>query len=276
MDICSNDNKPSLTIIILNYNTADLTLALVDALWEGVQARGWQLLVVDNASADNSYALIATAFPQLTLIASPLNRGFAHGNNLGLAQARGEVIALLNSDVLISVEQLEQLRTYLQRNPTIGALSPGLLTRTGQAQAFAFGQDPTLGYLLRRALQATLWKRSLHNWQTAHPLDVEWVSAACFFVKREVIEQVGGLDDRFFLYFEDNDWCRRIRQAGWRVVYTPDVWITHLGGSSQPERALANQHYYASLYAFHRKHYSRFSAELLRIAWRLYQQVRRV
>jgi len=105
-----------------------------------------------------------------------------------------------------------------------------LRTANGEDQAFAYGDDPTLTYLLRRGSRALLRREPLHGWDVDQPIETQWVSGACVAVRREVIEQVGLLDERFQLYFEDNDWCWRIRQTGWKVIYDPRFTVTHLGG----------------------------------------------
>jgi GT2 family glycosyltransferase len=104
-------------------------------------------------------------------------------------------------------------------------------------------------------------------------IDVEWISGACFCTRRSVVDEVGLLDDRFFLYFEDNDWCLRIRQAGWRVVYNPSWAVVHLGGGSQPERRGSNLLYYDSLLYFYQKHYHWWQTQILRVAIAVYRRL---
>ena len=201
------------------------------------------------------------------------NRGYAAGNNRGLAIATGEAVVLLNSDVLVDGAQLQPLVDLLEEKPPVAAVSAGLRTATGQAQAFAYGDDPSPFYLLRRGLGRLLHLPPLHNWAVDEPLTVDWVSGACLCVRREVIEQIGGLDENFFLYFEDVDWCKRMRKAGWQVVYNPCVQVVHLGGQSQPDRRVANQHYNESLGYFYRKHYGPVWAVLMNGALALYTRL---
>jgi len=261
---------PPVSIVLLTYNTRDLTLESLDRLYTESLSHDWQLVVVDNASTDGSADAIERAFPDIILVRLGENRGYAAGNNRGLARATGAAVILLNSDVHASVDQLQALADYLGTNPNVAAVSAGLRTAKGEAQAFAYGSDPSLLYLLRRGLGRLFRLPPLHNWAVTEPLIVDWVSGACLCVRREVITQIGGLDEGFFLYFEDIDWCRRMRIAGWQIVYNPRVQVVHLGGQSQPERRAANRCYNESLRYFYDKHYGRAWAAVIGMALAVY------
>ena len=265
--------RPPVSIILLNYNTRDLTLASLARLVPVASRLGWQVIVVDNASTDGSADAVAAAFPTVTLLRLTENRGYAAGNNRGLEVATGKAVILLNSDVLVGVAELQALVDYLDTNPEVGAVSAGLRTATGEAQAFAFGDDPSPFYLLRRGLGRLFRLPALHNWAVTEALAVDWVSGACLCVRREVIEQIGGLDETFFLYFEDVDWCKRMRLVGWRVVYNPLVQVIHLGGQSQPARWVANRHYSESLRYFFHKYYGPVPTGLLSVALTVYTRL---
>jgi hypothetical protein len=153
----------------------------------------------------------------------------------------------------------------MDAQPGAGACSPQLLRPDGSPQPYTFGDDPSLKYLLRRGLNRLLRHRYLHNWATDAIQEVDWVSGACLMVRRQAIDQVGGLDENIFMYFEDNDWCLRIRQAGWKIYYNPQVSITHLGGQSLAQNPAARRGYYRSLDYFYTKHYGSFTRFLLRV-----------
>ena len=248
--------------IILSYNTRDLTLDCLARFTPALSAAGWQIIVVDNASTDGTAAAVRRAFPAVQVIIAPTNRGYAAGNNLGLAAARGEMVILLNSDVIVTPAVLTSLVDRLPRQPALGALSAGLGTATGAAQAHAFGRDPTLGVLLRRNLARLRGRAESERWDIDRPIAVDWVSGACLAVRAAAIAQAGLLDERFFLYFEDVDWCRRFRAVGWRVVYDPTVTVTHLGGASQTQTAGGSPHYDHSLIVYTRKHSGALPAAL--------------
>jgi GT2 family glycosyltransferase len=151
----------------------------------------------------------------------------------------------------------------MEARAEVGACSPRLLRPDGAPQPFAFGGDPTFKYLLARGLNRLLFRRYLHDWATNTPQEVDWVSGACLLVRRQTVERVGGLDENIFMYFEDNDWCLRIRQAGWKICYNPQVSIIHLGGQSLARNPTARQAYYRSLEYFYSKHYGRTARLLL-------------
>ena len=246
---------PPVSVIVLSYNTRDLTLTCLEQFTPDALSAGWQVIVVDNGSQDDTASAVSRMFPQVEVVCSQENRGFAAGNNLGLRRAEGKAVILMNSDVLASFAVLAALPRFLDQHPQVGALSPQLRTRSGAPQAFAYGCDPKPGYLLRRGLHRLLGRGALHDWAVTSPIEVDWVSGACMGVRRAAIEQVGLLDEQFFLYFEDNDWCLRMRKAGWKVMYVPTLAVVHLGGQSEPERPIASRHYRDSLRYFYQKHY---------------------
>jgi hypothetical protein len=261
---------PPASVLILTYNTRELVLRCLESFCAEVLRDGWQVIVVDNGSTDGTAPAIAERFPDVEVVRSEENLGYAAGNNRGLQRAIGHCVILLNSDVIASPSALRALCRYLEAHPRVGAVSAGLRAADGRPQAFAYGGDPTPVYLLRRGLHRLLGKGPLHSWDVSEPIEVDWVSGACLAVRHAVIEQVGFLDERFFLYFEDNDWCLRMRQAGWRVVYDPSVTVTHLGGASEPQRFAANRIYYDSMVAFYRKHYGPLCSLVLRLPLTVY------
>lgn len=265
-----SDTAPSAAVILLNYNTCQLLLASLHRICADLLAMGWQVIVVDNGSSDGSAQAVAEHFPQVTLVVSAKNVGFAAGNNLGLQQARGDAVILLNTDVIVTPPQLQALVDFLRHQPDVGAVSPGLRTVDGEPQSFAYGSAPAPLYLVQRGLRRSRRRRPLHDWAIRAPIDADWVSGACLAVRTTAYRQVGGLDERFFLYFEDVDWCTRIRQGGWRVVYNPTIQVIHLGGQSEIKRTVANQFYVNSLRTYYQTYYPYVPARLLDIVLRVY------
>jgi N-acetylglucosaminyl-diphospho-decaprenol L-rhamnosyltransferase len=268
----NSDPRVPVTIIVLVYNTLDLLLQCLQSFFEACRTQGWQIIVVDNGSEEDVRSAIDGKFRGVEVIRSERNLGFAAGNNLGLRNAKGEFVILMNSDVIAGPETLEDLVSSLKQEPQAGAMSPGLLTARGEPQAFAFGSDPSPGYLIKRGMRFLLGLGSFHDWAMQKSLDVDWVSAACICVRAIVIQGVGGLDDRFPLYFEDADWCMRMRSAGWKVIYNPQLRVIHLGGSSKPRGSAGRRDlYYQSLLLFCGKHYGRCWNLILRILLTVYR-----
>ncbi len=255
----------TLAILLLSWNTANLLADCLRSIPAGAVGLDYAIIVVDNASTDGSPDMVARDFADVQLIRSPENLGFARGNNLGIraADPGTPYLLLLNSDTLVKPGALTALVRFMDAHPEAGAVGPRLLRPDGTPQPYAFGGDPTLRYLLRRGLKRLLFHRYLHDWATDETLAVDWVSGACMLVRRAAIEQVGLLDENMFMYFEDNDWCLRMRQAGWKVYYYPQAEIVHLGGQSLKKNPKARQAYFASLRHFYRKHYSPWARAFL-------------
>lgn len=262
-----------LSVVIVNWNTCDLLRNCLHSLHRG-QELACEVIVVDNGSSDDSVAMIRTEFPEVRLIANAENRGFAVANNQGIRVSAGEYIMLLNSDTIVKPGALRGLVYFLDEHPQAGAVGPRLVRPDGTAQPYAFGGDPTLTYLLTRGLNQLLFRRYLHNWATDATQEVDWVSGACLVVRRRAIDQVGLLDENIFMYFEDNDWCLRIRKGGWKVYLYPEVEVIHLGGCSLSQNPAARAAYGRSLLYFYRKHYSKPARWLVHGLLPVYQRIR--
>ncbi len=259
------DLAVDLAIVIVNWNTREL---LRDCLNSFAQASGasCQAVVVDNGSSDGSPGMVEEEFPFVRLIANADNQGFGRANNQGIRESgAARYVLLLNSDTLVRPGALRALVRFMDEHPQAGACGPRLLRPDGSPQPYTFGSDPTPGYLLARGLNQLVFRRYLHNWGTSSVQEVDWVSGASLMVRREAIEQAGLLDEAIFMYFEDNDWCLRIRQAGWKVYYNPQVEIVHIGGQSLKQNPKAQQAYYQSLNYFYAKHYGRLAQALLQV-----------
>lgn len=273
----NSDMNIPVTVIVLVYNTPELLLQCLQSFYDTSHIKGWQVIVVDNGSDEDMRSVIGKRFDGIEVIRSERNLGFAAGNNLGLRMAEGEFVILMNSDVIARAEILGSLTESLRKEPRVAAMSPGLLTAQGKPQAFAFGAEASPGYLIRRGMRSLLGFGPLHDWSTKEPLEVEWVSAACLCVRRKVIHEIGALDERFPLYFEDADWCLRMRAAGWKVVYNPHLQVIHLGGASHTRGPVHRQDlYYRSLVLFCEKHYGRGWKHLVQALLAVYRVLTKV
>ncbi len=268
--------RPELSIVILSWNVRELLRDCLRSVMENVrtfQRSDVETFVVDNASTDGSPEMVAAGFPEVRLIRNPANLGYARANNIGIAASRGRYVLLLNSDTVVPAGALAGLLSFMDAHPWAAACSPQLLRPDGTPQPYAFGGDPTPLYLLRRGISRLLLGRPLHDWAVAAPIQVDWVSGACLMVRRAAIEQVGALDEAMFMYFEDNDWCRRMRLAGWQVWYVPTVAITHIGGAGLKQNPAARRAYRESLRYFYRKHYGPAANLFLRLMLPAYERL---
>jgi GT2 family glycosyltransferase len=273
---------PQLAIIILNYRTARLTLDCLATL-EGEVGPGVAVLVVDNASGDGSAEEIEAGIARrgwsgwARVLRSPTNGGFAAGNNLGLRAVKAEAYVLLNSDTLVRPGAMAALREAARERPEAGLIGPGILTASGELDYSAFRVAGPVSELIRAARTGPI-TRALRRFDPVLPLserpfEPEWVAFSCVLVRRAVVEQIGLLDEGFFMYFEDVDYCRRARAAGWRVLYWPAAAVVHLaGGSSQVtsqagQRRRAPRYYYEARARYFAKYYGRGGLWLANVLW---------
>lgn len=246
-----------LSVIIVSWNARDYLAACLRSLGENGLGDRMEVIVVDNASSDGSPALVREQFPAALLVETGANLGFARGNNVGIGRAKGRWLALVNSDVELLPGCLRRMVDYLEANPRVGMLGPRVLNtdRTIQRSCRNF---PSLGRLALRALGADNLFPSITypDCRATRPVDV--LSGCFWMARREAVEQVGGLDEGFFMYSEDVDWCRRFAAAGWGVVFLAEAEAVHHGGASSRNMPVR---FYVEMYrAQHRyfgKHHGR-------------------
>jgi N-acetylglucosaminyl-diphospho-decaprenol L-rhamnosyltransferase len=272
-----------LTIVIVSWNVAPLLRACLDAILQApdVSQRDGQLWVghhraeiwvVDSASSDGTAAMVREHYPQVQLIACETNVGFSAGNNLALRRCDGRYLLLLNPDTEIVDDALSSMLHYMERHPDIGVLGPQLRYPDGRPQP-SRRRFPTLAMAL---MESTLLEQWLPNnrWARAYrfaetPGDViqpvDWVTGACMLVRRKAVERVGLLDEDLFMYSEELDWCRRLTDDGWHVIYYPCAVVVHHEGQSAGQVTAARDIYFhSSKIHYFRKHHGRLQAEVLR------------
>ena len=231
-----------LSVIIVNWNAAAYLPAALDALFAAQGDLDMEVLLVDNASSDGSVELVRAHYPQVEIIANDVNRGFAAGNNQGIRLAQGRYILLLNPDTEIPPDALQKMVGFMDAHPQVGVAGPRLQGANGKIQGGAAGHDPSFSTIFNFATFLYrlfphrfrgLWlARSLYEGD--EPIPVDWVSGACMMLRRESVEEAGAMNERYFMYSEDVELCRRIRGAGWQVVCLPYIAVTHhIGGSSR-------------------------------------------
>jgi len=263
--------KPDLSIIIVSWNVRELLQnCLCSVLAETNLAL--QVIVVDSASTDGSPEMIAEQFPQVQLVLCQENVGFPGGNNLGLERANGRYVLLLNPDTIVHDDALSKMVSFLEQNPQVGVVGPQLLNEDGSVQSSrrrfptlrtAFFESTWLQPYAPQAVLDDYFVRDVGDGETAV---VEWVMGACLMTRQEVVIQVGGLDEAYFMYSEELDYCRRIHEAGWQVVYYPQARVTHLSGKSS-EQAVTQRHinFNRAKLRYFRKYHGRLAAGVLRI-----------
>ena len=269
---------PTLSVIIVSWNVRDLlqrALASVFASWGGEP--GLEVIVVDNASRDGSVQMLHETFPQVRVIANAENRGFPGGNNQGIAAATGDFLLLLNPDTEVLADALPRMVDYLRARPDVGMVGPQLLNADGSVQSsrrhfptvpVLFLESTWLDKLVPRKHRRYYYAQNRPDHVTQ---DVDWITGAAMLTRREVIDRIGGMDEGFFMYSEELDWCKRIKTTGWRVVYFPEARIVHYEGKSSEQVVPARHVYFqSSKVRYTRKYHGPIVAETLR-GWLLAQ-----
>ncbi|MEM1329465.1 MAG: glycosyltransferase family 2 protein [Planctomycetota bacterium] len=234
-----SEQAPVISIIIVSFNTRDVTLACIRSIYDHAGSVPVEVIVVDNASEDGSADAIAKEFPQTTLIADTENRGFAGANNRGLEIARGEWLLLLNPDTEINAETLDATRAHAETDPEIGIIGVRCFGDDGEQQSTIFRYPKLLDTIVNVLVPNKLMRKSKMLGRSRYigvsreeSLDVEIVAGCYMFTRREAYEQAGGMDDRFFMYGEEAEWCFRVHRHGWKIRYFPGASILHYGGIS--------------------------------------------
>ncbi len=273
-----------LSIIIISWNVADLLAKCLESIQQsplclvgpdGVeQGAGLktQVIVVDSASSDHSISMLHEHFPWVQVIACEENIGFVRGNNLGLQHARGGIVMLLNPDTEVLDDTLVRLVTVLDADPTTGVVGPHTLNTDGTHQSTR-RRFPTLltGLFESTWLERFAPRRIIEHYRVQDRPDdgiypVDWVQGSALMARAEVWEQIGGLDERYKMYSEEMDWCKRAKDAGWEVVYVGDARIIHHGGQSTVQvKARSHVHFQHSKLRYFRKYHGRGAALILRL-----------
>jgi hypothetical protein len=244
------------SVVVVSWNTRELLESCLASVLS--HAPGAEVVVVDNGSADGSAEMVRAKFPATALVANPSNRGFARAVNQGVGRATRPVIALLNPDATLTPGALDRLLRTLESDSAIGIAGAQLLDEDGSRQ-HSYDNFPSLATeclnksVLRALLPASFPDKRR---QLDAVTDVDSVIGACLVVRRSTLDRVGLLDERFFVFLEETDWCLRMKRAGLRVVHDPSAKVVHLQGRSKARRpVLARVEYLRSLFIYFRKNH---------------------
>lgn len=224
----------SLSVVVVGYNSLEHLRRSLPPLEREVVRRGGQIVLVDNASTDLTGQAVPEEFPWVRLISNRTNRGYAAGVNQGIHAATGELVLVLNPDLTVRSGCVDVLVEFMQAHPHVGIAAPRLLNPDGTLQPSCRRFHTLTSILSRRGplrslLACTTWAARHLMLELDHgaPHEVDWVLGACMLVRRSAIEDVGPMDEGFFLYFEDEDWCHRMWARGWAVTYVPAAEAVH-------------------------------------------------
>lgn len=260
-----NSDSPDrlLSIIIVSWNSCDCLDKCIESIAGGTDGMDVEIIVVDNNSSDASRQMCERKHPGVKYIELEQNMGFARANNIGIRNSCGRYVILLNPDTVVEPDAIRFLIDFMESTPDAGAAGPRLIQPDGSVQGsarrFPSLRTAFLGRtsLLQRILGGSGAARSeipCLSHESLEPLEVDWISGACMIVRREVIEIAGLLDERFFMYWEDADWCYQMKKHGWRIFWVPKSRILHLTGqSSQLLRVRTTLAFHKSIFYYFQK-----------------------
>lgn len=252
-----------LSIILVSWNTRQLLADCLDSVYVYPPNDSFEVLVVDNASGDGSAAMVRERFPQARLIESEKNVGFAQGNNLAVPLCSGEYVLLLNPDTVVKPQALDALVQFMDAHSEAGAAGSRLLNPDETLQPSCH-PAPTLARELWRLFHLDRIRPfgayHMHRWDMNQPREVDVIQGASFIVRKAILDKIGFLDGRYFMYSEEVDLCYRLQKAGWKLYYVPASRVIHYGGQSTKLVAadMFLQLYLGKLMYF-RKHYGRLA-----------------
>lgn len=260
-----------LSIIVVSWNTRELLARCLQSICDTVPPIRHETIVIDNASGDGSADVVAERFPEVTLIRSEKNLGFSAGNNVGLRLASGRYQLLLNPDAELTPDSARRMIEFADAHPKAAFIGPKLLNSDGTLQK----NGRMFPGLLREALGLTRLYRLIWGYYDRKmgwgredfdvTTQVDEVSGACILARKSAIDAVGMLDERFFMYYEETDWCFRMRKAGWEIYYLPEAEVIHHWAAGAKQIGMEGSHiFHRSQYAYFRKHHGIAQALILR------------
>ncbi len=256
------------SVVIVNWNTKDYLLDCLESLFYTGEGFSKEVIVVDNGSQDGSVDELKKSVPSVHLIENKSNLGFAKAVNQGLRKASGKYFLLLNPDTRLKDGSIEELFSFMEEHREVAVTGPQLLSGDGSKQN-SIANFPSLATeLLNKSLLRWLFPKRYPGKEKdySNPKEVDSVIGACLMVRREAIEKVGLLDEDYFLFLEETDWCYRVRKAGWKVNHVPQARVIHYQGkSAEREKARAKVEYYRSRYIFFKKHRGLWQLFILRV-----------
>jgi GT2 family glycosyltransferase len=266
------DDKVKVSIVIVNWNVKEYLLQCLSSIRNNLNGYSHEVIVVDNSSSDGSNEAVLKEFPKVKLIVNSSNEGFAKANNKAIKESKGEFIILLNPDCLIKSNTIQKMVDFLTENPKCAILGPKLLNEDGSLQPscrnFLTNWHLALSHLLFKFMPEKYRGRLIYEYSDhSHTREVDWIVGACIATRKNAIEEIGGLDETFFMFHEDTDWCYRFKKSGWKIIFYPDAEVIHYGNKSS-EKKWGDSFiikYLESKHKFIRKHYGILSLIIHRV-----------
>jgi len=257
-----------ISFIIVNWNTREILVNCLNSIYKTVTDIDQEIYVVDNNSTDGSQDAVKNGFPDVKLIENKTNTGFSYANNQALSVMQGRFAVLLNSDAVLREGAIKSLLNFMNNTPRAGIAGVQLLNKDGSRQNsidnFPSLETEILNKSILRLIFPCKYPGKTGNYNA--PIEVDSVIGACMIVRKEAMDEVGFLDEDYFIFLEETDWCFRMNKKGWKVYHVPDSRVFHLSGHSKKKTPGESQiEYYKSLYKFFRKNKDPVSYLTLRI-----------
>ena len=263
--------NPRLDVIIVNFNSTDYAIRCIDSIYQSIPLYELHITVVDNCSKDRPER-IKQSYPDIDLVINKKNLGFSKAVNIALARVPGELLVLLNPDTVVYDGFFNNVINYINDNKDVAIVGPKIFDPDGTVQGSARRFPTVLTSIFGRKSPLTkifpnnpVSKREFlcFNGNGKKPMEVDWVSGACMVARKKALDAVGWFDESYFLYWEDTDLCKRLKDSGWKIMYYPDAEICHyIGKSSDRAPIFSIYHFHKSCYMLYSK-YARLSAKIM-------------
>lgn len=266
------EERPQLSISIVNTNNCNLLRDCLNSIYQNTTRTNFEIIVIDNASNDGSAEMLLEEFPSVHLLVNPSRQGYGYSHNRGIEAAKGEFVLVFNEDMIVLPNALDKMVERVQKDPMIGALGCKLLNSDGSLQHSCFkfrslGQEVFETFLPRNVIFPNSRKRGkMYFWDHSKEMEVDIIMGCCMLIPRRVIDEVGVFDTQFFIYSEEDDLCKRIKKQGYKVVFTPEAQIIHIGGQTSKAMSVKMSLVMAeSKIKYVKKHHGRLAGSLFRV-----------
>jgi len=251
-----------LSIIIIPFRSVGHLERCVASIYKKLgDSFSWEIILVNN-DKDQNIISFPMDFSKIKLLDHKKNVGFGTGINLGAKLAEGEFLLILNPDTEIITDNISKVFDEFSKDDKIGIIGGGILDRKNQNQEWSAGKELSLYDLARNNLGVS---RSESIWNSSRKTECDWVAGTVMFIKKDLFEKLGGFDEKFFMYFEDMDLCRRVRQLGKKIIFFPEFKIFHGSGESYEDKRLQKKHYYDSMEKYFQKNHGWLSWIIVKI-----------
>ena len=248
------ETKPQVSFIIVNYNSRRFLRDCISSVKKNSASLSCEIIIANNDSD-------VLNFPEAKILSLKNNLGFGAGCNAGAKIAQGEILCFLNPDTEI-LASIKKIINYFSTDKRIGVIGPKLITQENKTQYWCAGVETNLWNILRNNLG---FPKSKKIWNSQESVECDWVSGAALFIKKSVFREVQGFDEDFFVYYEDEDLCKRVKEKRYKIIYFPEFTVRHFGGKSFENKKNQKESYYKSQDYYFKKHFGKISTNLLKL-----------